>query len=312
MIKEKTFWEKYPNIYANLSVFLVIFLFIISGISGLSAFIHPWLLVISEAIKAINLPYFLTSEKLLKWEFKGLCKFFDHKVIYTQNKKNYKFEQKQYIKCLMPHGIMPFALFCLWGDEKESDAFSWKNNVSVTTHQLYEFPFISHYANVCNAIPSNYSDMENVLKTKKSLIVYPGGLREMFACSHKKDIIIINKRRGIFYMALKNGVPLLPIYTFGITTLYERSGVTITLPFFFKNDKDSVAWYYGKYYTPYPVRKRLVTIVGSPIYVGKKRIILQRDIDKLRDRYIIIVKNMYNKWAREYDENWYNRELCIE
>jgi hypothetical protein len=312
LCKTNTFWRKYPNQHGYISVFIVILLFITAGISGLSSLFHPWVLIISEAIKSINLPYFLTSEKILKWEFKGLSTFFSHKIIYSQEKKNYNFKKKQYIKCLMPHGIVPFSIWCLWGEENEQDVFNREDNTFVASHQLYEFPFISHYANACNAVSSNYNDMENSLIKKKSLIVYPGGLREMFACSHKKEVIVINKRRGLFYMALKNGISLLPIYTFGITKLYERSGVTVTLPFFFKNDKDSLAWYYGKCYTPFPMKKKLITVVGSPIYVTKKDIITKNDIDKLRDKYIIVVKNLYRKWALKYDRSWRNRELIIE
>jgi hypothetical protein len=307
-----TVWNTYPNYYGNISVFLVIFLFIISGFIELSGLVHPRILFISEAIKSINLPSFLTSENILKWEFQGISKFFNHKIIYSQKKQNYKFKEKQYIKCLMPHGIVPFSIWCLWGDEKEKDAFNCKDNTFVTSNQLYEFPIISHYAKACNSIPANYKDMEDVLNKKKSLIVYPGGLREMFACSDKKEVVVINKRRGIFYMALKNGISLLPIYTFGITKLYERSGVTITLPFFFKNDKDSLAWYYGKYYTPFPMRKNLITIVGNPIYVTKQNVITKNDIDNLRNKYIIIIKNIYYKWASKYDSSWRNRELIIE
>ena len=107
-------------------------------------------------------------------------------------------------------------------------------------------------------------------------------------------------------------ISLLPIYTFGITTLYERSEVTVTLPFFFKNDKDNLAWYYGKYYTPFPMKKNLITVVGSPIYVTKKDVITKNDIDNLRNKYIIIVKNLYQKWALKYDSSWINRELIIE
>jgi hypothetical protein len=310
--KTNTIWNKYPNHYGYISVVIVIFLFIVAGISGLAGLFHPWVLIISEAIKAINLPSFLISEKLLKWEFQGLSTFFSHKIIYSQEKQNYNFKEKQYIKCLMPHGIVPFSIWCLWGEENEQDVFNRKDNTFVTSHQLYEFPFISHYANACNAVPSNYKNMEDALNLKKSLIVYPGGLREMFACSHKKEVIVINKRRGLFYMALKNGISLLPIYTFGITTLYERSGVTVTLPFFFKNDKDSLAWYYGKYYTPFPIKKNLITVVGSPIYVTKKDVITKNDINNLRNKYIIIVKNLYQKWALKYNSSWINRELIIE
>jgi 1-acyl-sn-glycerol-3-phosphate acyltransferase len=312
MKNKKTFWERYPNFYENFTVFLVILLFIFAGISGISALLHPWLLIIIEFIKAIKLPSILTSDKLLKWEFQGICNFFKHKVFYVQNKQNYNFKNKQYIKCLMPHGIMPFTIWCLWGDKNEEDVFNWKNNNFVAAHQMYEFPFISHYAKACNAIPSNYSNMENVLKENKSLIVYPGGLREMFACSHKQETIVINKREGIFYLAIKNGVPLLPIYTFGITTIYERSGVTVTLPFFFKNDKDSVSWYYGKYNTPFPLKKKLITVVGSPIYVTKKDNITKKDINNLRNRYIIITQKLYNNWCVKYNSNWKKKELVIE
>ena len=308
--KNKTFWENYPNLYQHFSVFLIILLFILSGTTGVSSLLHPYLFIFVEFIKVIKLPSFLTSDKILKWEFRGICNFFEHKILYTQNKKSYNFQNKQYIKCLMPHGIMPFTIWCLWGDEKEQDVFNRIDNKFVTAYQVYKFPFISHYSIACNTIPSNYLNMENALKENKSLIVYPGGLREMFSCSHKKEKIIINKRKGIFYLSIKNGVPLLPIYTFGITEIYERSSITITLPFFFKNDNDSISWYYGKYNTPFPLKKKLITLVGSPIYVNKKDIIKQKDINDLRDKYIIIVKNMYNKWS--YHNGYNNKELIIE
>ena len=309
--KNLNIWKKYPDFYGYFSVFLVIFLFIISGLSGLSGFIHPKFLILVEFIKRIYLPSFLTSDTLLKWEFKGISSFFDHEIIYTQDEKNYNFKNTQYIKCLMPHGIVPFTIWCLWGDNV--NAFNYVDNTFVTATQLYEFPFISHYAKACHSIPSNYSDMENALKQKKSLIVYKGGLREMFSCSHKKDVIMIKKRKGIFYMALKNGVSLLPIYTFGITSLYERSGITITLPFFFKNDTDSLSWYYGKYNTPFPLKKKLLTVVGSPIYVSKKNIITDKDINDLRNRYIIVIQNLYDKWSRYYNFRYGScKDLFIE
>jgi len=293
----KNIWKKYPDLYSNLTIFLFIFLFFISGFSGLTALTHPKLLIISEFIKAVNLPSFLTSNKLLHWEFQGINKFFRHEIIYSQNKEKYGFRETKYIKCLMPHGIAPFAVGCLWGDPKEHDAFNWKQNIQVTSHQFHQFPFLANYGRAVGIIPADYQQMDNVLK-KKSLMLYPGGMREMFACSHKKDVIIIKKRRGIFKLALKNGVSLLPIYTFGITSLYERSGVKITLPFFFKNEKDTVSWYYGKYYSPFPMRKKLITVVGKPLKVNKKNNVTPGDIEKLRNKYITEIKQIYYKWCQ--------------
>ena len=48
MIYKKTFWDKNPNLYSNFSIFILIFIFILSGITKFSGLIHPWLLVISE------------------------------------------------------------------------------------------------------------------------------------------------------------------------------------------------------------------------------------------------------------------------
>ncbi len=289
-------WKNYPNLYSNITIFISIFLFFISGFSGLASLTHPKLLIISEFIKAIKLPSFMTSDKLLKWEFQGINKYFNHEIIYSQNKENYKFQKTKYIKCLMPHGIIPFTIGCLWGDPKEEDAFGWKNNIQVASHQINQFPILSNYSKVVNIIPADYQTMNNVLKTK-SLMIYPGGMREMFACSHKKDVIIIKKRKGLFKLALKNGVSLLPIYTFGITSLYERSGVKITMPFFFKNEKDSISWYYGKYYSPFPMRKKLITVVGKPLKVNKKDIVTPEDIEELRNKYITEIKKLYYKWC---------------
>lgn len=300
--------KKYPGILEYFSVFIVIFMFIFSGIFGLSGLVHPKLLLCSEIIKKLSLPSFLTSDKILNLEFTKVSQFFKHIVFYTNSKNKYDFENNHYIKCLMPHGIVPFSLLCLWGDQKE--VFHWNKNTFVTSHQFYNFPFISHYAKKLGGIPSNYQNMINVLKHKQSLIVYPGGIREMFACSHKKDVIVIKKRRGIFHMALKTGTPLLPVYTFGITDLYERSGVSVTLPFFFKNDRDSIAWYFGKYYTPFPMRKKLFTVVGNPINVVKKRVITEKDICDLRQKYISEIENIFYVFKNRF--GFGNKKLKIK
>lgn len=310
-MNKKTFWENNPCIYENISIFLIVFLFVISGITGLSGLIHPWMLFISEIIKSFSLPSFLTSDTILNWCCKGIHNFFNHKILYEKSKNIYNFKNTQYIKCLMPHGYIPFSLFCLNGDTKNTE-FNWKHNITVTAQQLYYFPFLSNYAKKCNGIPSLYNKMENALQNKNSLMVYTGGIRETFACSHKKEVIIIKKRKGIFKMAIKTGVSLLPVYTFGITTLYEKSGISVTLPFLFKNDKDSVSWYSGKYYTPFPIRNKLLTVVGNPIPVKKKEIIKDEDIIILRNQYINEIKRLYKKWAPYYDILWKKRKLTIK
>ena len=60
-------------------------------------------------------------------------------------------------------------------------------------------------------------------------------------------------------------------------------------------------------------KKRGLTVIGSPIYVSKKNIITDKDINDLRNRYIIVIKNLYNKWSRYYNFRYGTcKDLFIE
>ena len=163
------------------------------------------------------------------WLFKGLDSYFNHEIHYE--KDNYDFENKNYIKILMPHGIIPYSYFCIKGN-RNNKLFNKKRDKLAIMHQFFNFPLSYFCGKILNVIPSKYYDMENIIKNNKSLIVYLGGVRETFSASEKDEILYIKKRRGIFRLALENNTPLLPIYTFGITQLYKKSEVELIIPFF--------------------------------------------------------------------------------
>ena len=166
-------------------------------------------------------------------------------------------------------------------------------------HQFFNFPLSYFCGKILNVIPSKYYEMENIIKNNKSLIVYLGGVRETFSASEKEEILYIKKRRGIFRIALENNIPLLPIYTFGITELYEKSNIQLIIPFLFNDNK--ISWYFGKYNTPFPMKKKLVSVVGKPIVYKKiKNTITENDITTLRNKYIKSVIKLFNTWKIKF------------
>jgi len=72
------------------------------------------------------------------------------------------------------------------------------------------------------------------------------------------------------------------------------------------------AWYFGQYYTPFPMREKLLTVVGNPIHIEKKEKITLVDIELLRNRYITEVKRLYKKWAPYYNVLWRKRKLIVK
>jgi 1-acyl-sn-glycerol-3-phosphate acyltransferase len=290
----------YNKIYSNVTIIIIIIFFLFLLFCLVFPLIHPWTLTIFEFIKLIPLPTFFINETILKWVQEGLRIYFNHEVVFDT--KNIP---ESSIKCLMPHGIIPFNLLCLYNNE----FFEKENNNIVSSHLLFTFPLLKDMLNFCNVIPAEYKLMKSKLENNKSIILFPGGVREVFSTDHRKEIICIKKRTGIFKMALETGKPLIPIYTFGLTSLHKRSGISLTLPMFFNNEKETIAFYYGRYYTIYPFRKKLLTVIGEPIEVNKLDNITDKDIEILRDRYIKSVKKLYKKWRCKYSKDWENRKI---
>jgi hypothetical protein len=96
-----------------------------------------------------------------------------------------------------------------------------------------------------------------------------------------------------------------------MTELYERSGVSLTVPYYFNNDEDSIAYFWGRWWTPFPMKKKLLTVVGKPLHVVQKNEPTDEDIALLRNRYIEAVTELFHKWKAKYSLLWRDRNLVI-
>jgi 2-acylglycerol O-acyltransferase 2 len=301
-----SFWEKHPLVYGHSAICLVVVGAIFLLLCMIVPLSQPWTLPILEIMKDIPIPRFLLNDSTITWLSRGISKYFDSQIVYDGIAPR-DFQSKRLIKCMMPHGVIPFGIACVYNQI----GFESPRNTYVVAHQLYNFPLLVQCLRYLKFVPASYDLMKNAIHTYRSLVLFPGGVRETFMTSHKKEVIVIKKRKGVFRLALETGIPLVPCYTFGLSILYERSGVSITLPFFFKNDKDSVAWFYGKYYTPYPMKKRLLTVIGEVIPVEHIKNPTEKDIRRLRRQYKKAVRNLFDKWKGKYCSQWKERKLVF-
>lgn len=72
--------------------------------------------------------------------------------------------------------------------------------------------------------------------------------------------------RGIFRMAAKHRIPIIPVYCFGSSMLMKR----LKLPYFVEKLslmlRMSLVIFFGKWGLPIPFRQRLLYVMGRPIY----------------------------------------------
>jgi hypothetical protein len=71
-------------------------------------------------------------------------------------------------------------------------------------------------------------------------------------------------RKGFLRLAVKHGVPVIPIYVFGATKMFKRLQLPVLerLSLFFRV---SLVVFFGAWGLPIPFRQRLLYVMGQPI-----------------------------------------------
>lgn len=88
---------------------------------------------------------------------------------------------------------------------------------------LLRIPGLSEYLILCGGRSGRSSTFNDILAEGKTLAVQPGGLVEQVNTDDKKEVAYFPARLGFIRAAIKNGVPLLPLYAFGENQLYATA-----------------------------------------------------------------------------------------
>ena len=118
----------------------------------------------------------------------------------------------QCIYTLHPHGLLNSTLL-VHGCCNESPLFDTITNGSTVVHStLLKLPFVRECLLMKGCIPARKHDMKMALAKGRSLIMIPGGTREIFG-SHKGASERWNGiHKGFLKLAMDHGIPVVPIY----------------------------------------------------------------------------------------------------
>ena len=149
-------------------------------------------------------------------------------------------------------------------------------------------------------VSSDYASIKSVLKEGKSLSLYLGGQTEMFHLTDYKIVAKVKGRRGIFKIAIENGVPIVPVLVYGENELSGKVyalkipilNLTFTIPSkrFFNNLMSAING---------SLKHKIYTHVGDPIEVGEARTPTEEEIVNLRETYIQALHELYKNTKPE-------------
>lgn len=211
------------------------------------------------------------------------------------------------ILCLHPHGIIPTSTIAnlLFKPNRDYIFNPYFLNLSEklyfgTSSFNFFFPLLRELYLISGATDCSKPNLKKYLDNNKSISIFLGGARESQYSGQGSTKIIINKRPGLFKLALETGKPIIPIFTFGENDLFTSLQINHN---FLINlfHRLTGLWLCIFYYNIFN-KQKIITVIGDPIYPEKKTKYTSEDIEYLQSLYKNNLSNLFN----HYKHNFYN------
>jgi len=204
---------------------------------------------------------------------------------------------KQAIFLLHPHGI--FSLTHAFHIGTDFTDWPYKNIRGVLHLFITTMPFMFDFMDEKKMVDSTYSHMKEALQKGDSMSMCLGNFTEGRYTHDTRITAIIKKRSGIFKMAIETGVPLIPVISYGEQSMFKQTNTFGFLEFISKKigiqlncpSYSCIKEWFSIYKKP--LDKKVYTHIGDPIDVGEARTPTSKEIEELRNRYIVALQELY-------------------
>eukprot|EP00934_Nitzschia_sp_Nitz4_P005023 Nitzschia sp. Nitz4//scaffold283_size24287//11589//12736//NITZ4_008404-RA/size24287-snap-gene-0.16-mRNA-1//-1//CDS//3329545651//5013//frame0 len=249
--------------------------------------------------------------KFHKWKlWTAFYRYFAFEVVADGGHDSVKdLMDKQAIIAVSPHGLFPFGLaFAVF-----SEAFGRARIVVASATQLV--PFLRDILRYVHSVDASRPAVDRALSDGHRLALAPGGIAEMFegypkAGTHPDDEVALI-RKGIFRMAVKHGVPILPVYCFGSSKLMRRLQLPSIVEKISLLLRMSIVILYGRGFLPIPFRQKLLYVVGRPVnpLTTLPNADFDARVDELFAKYCAELIRIFDRQKESY--GWAHKSLRI-
>lgn len=231
-----------------------------------------------------------------------------------------------YMFCVFPHGVLSTGAFTSFATEanKFSEIFPGLTPYLVTLAGHFITPFIRELSLALGGCPSSVEGMSYVLsRPGNAVALIVGGASESLECRPGTYRIILKRRKGFIKLALMHGTPLVPVFSFGETDLYDQvnnpkgsvlrrmqeifrkvTGIAPVLPL----GRGLFQYSFGII----PMRKPVFTVVGKPIPIEKVPEPTKEQINAIHEKFTEELIELFESKKHDYVSNPETIHLVIE
>ncbi|KAL7553096.1 hypothetical protein ACHAWF_018743 [Thalassiosira exigua] len=215
-------------------------------------------------------------------------------------------ENQPAIFCAVPHGLAPLGITCypIWSKLFNNILCRW-----TCAPIVLKIPIISKFMSAIGYIPAKSKNIvETLTKKEENVGIILDGIAGMF--QGHDEVAHIQKRKGIVKIALRAGVPIVPVYGFGHTSLWkvvvdpfgimEKISIALDVsvcPFFGR-----FGWFLGP-----PQRTPLCVVLGEPVRCPNIDNPVQADIDNYHGKMLKSYGQLFEHHKEAY--GWGDKEL---
>ncbi|XP_003703046.1 2-acylglycerol O-acyltransferase 2-A [Megachile rotundata] len=296
--------------------------------------ITAYLLFYTTIIRYFMLLYFLwmyydwdtgnkggRSERWTRWLrnctwFQYYCDYFPVTLVKTTDLD----PTKNYLFCCVPHGILSTGVFGAFGTDilgcKET--FPGLDVRIVVLDQHFKIPLFRDYVLMNGGVSSNEESLNYQLSTKpeppftgRATVLIVGGAAESLECTLGTYRLLLKRRKGFVKLALKHGSPLVPVFSFGETDIYDQvygpegSRLKKIQHYIRKYIGLAPILLKGRGFFQYsfgiiPHRKPVTIVVGSPLELPKLSEPTKEKIDEYHEKFTTKVIDLFETHKHKY------------
>lgn len=222
--------------------------------------------------------------------WKYLFSYFPAKMVYTTPID----PNKRYIFGSHPHGVLSISHLLFMCDGCGfHDVSPGKTRRDVAAGVVFMIPVFRELCLWLGCVHASASTARRMLNQQRSLLTLPGGMNEQIIAKPGDHTVYIRKRKGFIALALRSGIPLVPIYVFGENDIYNTS----TSLYSFR------LWILRVLRVALPIplhilplRTPLVACVGIPLSVEQTTAEpTEEEINTLHTAYITALQQVFDK-----------------
>ncbi|XP_076288415.1 2-acylglycerol O-acyltransferase 1 [Lasioglossum baleicum] len=248
-----------------------------------------------------------------------VCNYFPLKLVKTVDLD----PTKNYLFCSFPHGILSTGIFGAFGSDILGckELFPGLEFRVVVLDQHFRIPFFRDYVAATGGVSSTAKSLNYLASVKpekpytgRGTILIVGGASESLECQPRTYRILVRRRKGFVKIALKNGTPLVPVFSFGETDIYDQlygsEGSTLRRAQNYIRKKVGMApiILMGRGFFQYSFgiiaqRRPITVVVGSPIDLPKIPEPTAEQIDEYHEIFVQRLVELFENNKHKYVEN---------